>query len=88
MSRTLPRGRWRGHESAGARGWRKLKARHCAVESEINSLEHHGLDRCPDKGLNGYKRYVGFGILAYNLHKVGTALLDVTARMRRKKKAA
>ena len=37
-------------------------------------LEHHGLDRCPDKGLEHYKRYVGLGVLAYNLHKVGNTL--------------
>jgi IS5 family transposase len=34
------------------------------------------LDRCPDKGLHGFKRYVGFGVLAYNLHKIGRRLLE------------
>jgi hypothetical protein len=56
--------------------FRSLRHRHHAVESDINSLEHHGLNRCPDKGLHGYKRYVGLGVLAYNLHKIGKALLD------------
>ena len=55
--------------------WKKLRNTHSAVESDINSLEHHGLNRCPDKGLNGYDRYVGFGVLAYNLHKIGAKLL-------------
>ena len=55
--------------------WKTLRNRHSAVESNINSLEHHGLNRCPDKGLAGYQRYVGFGILAYNLHKIGAKLL-------------
>ena len=55
--------------------WKKLKNRNSAVESNINSLEHHGLNRCPDKGLAGYHRYAGFGILAYNLHKIGAKLL-------------
>lgn len=32
------------------------------IESNIYSLEHHGLNRCPDNGLNGFKRYAGFGI--------------------------
>ena len=27
--------------------WLKLKDQHSEVESNINSLEHHGLDRCP-----------------------------------------
>ena len=55
--------------------WRKGKNAHSAVESDINALEHHGLDRCPDKGFDGYKRYVGLGVLAYNLHKIGAQIL-------------
>jgi hypothetical protein len=62
-------------ERESAPPWRKRKNAHSAVESDINSLEHHGLDRCPDKGFNGYKRYVGLGVLAYNLHKIGARIL-------------
>lgn len=57
------------------RSFRKLRRQHHAIESDINCLEHHGLDRCPDKGLDGYKRYVGLGVLAYNLHKIGKQLI-------------
>ena len=56
--------------------FKRLKRRHAAIESNINELEHHGLNRCPDKGLSGYKRYVGFGVLAYNLHRIGRALIE------------
>ena len=63
-------------EREGQRSFRALRHRHHAVESDINCLEHHGLDRCPDKGLAGYKRYTGLGVLAYNLHKVGKRLLE------------
>ena len=52
-----------------------LRRQHSAVESDINSLEHHGLNRCLDVGLAGYQRYVGYGVLAYNLHVVGRELL-------------
>lgn len=52
-----------------------LRRQHSAVESQINALEHHGLDRCLDVGLEGYKRYVGYGVLAYNLHQIGRELL-------------
>jgi hypothetical protein len=65
------------HESQ--RSFRRLRRRHHAVESDINALEHHGLNRCLDKGYDGYKRYVGFGVLAYNLHKIGRRLLDQEA---------
>src|SRR2546430_9344954 len=51
-----------------------LRRKHNAIESDINALEHHGLNRCPDKGLHGFKRYVGLGVLAYNLHKIGERL--------------
>jgi hypothetical protein len=55
-----------------------LRRQHSAVESDINSLEHHGLNRCLDMGLDGYRRYVGFGILSYNLHVIGRELLGRT----------
>jgi transposase, IS5 family len=56
--------------------FKKLRRRHSAVESNINMLEHHGLNRCMDKGLAGFKRYAGLSVLAYNLHILGNALLE------------
>ena len=53
-----------------------LRRQHSAVESQINALEHHGLDRCLDVGMEGYLRYVGYGVLAYNLHQIGKKLLE------------
>ena len=77
-------------EREQGRRWKKLKDKHSTIESDINSLEHHGLNRCPDKGLDGYKRYVGLGVLAFNLHRIGAALLSQSAQAtgRRRKKAA
>ena len=54
--------------------FKKLRNAHSAVESNINMLEHHGLNRCMDKGLRGYKRCVGLSVLAYNLHILGNVL--------------
>ncbi len=34
----------------------QAKKKHSAVESAINGLDVHGLDRCPDHGLDGFKR--------------------------------
>jgi hypothetical protein len=48
-----------------------LRRQHSAVESNIAALEHHGLDRCLDVGLEAYQRYVGYGVLAFNLHQIG-----------------
>ena len=72
-------------EEQASNTFRKLRNAHSAVESDINSLEHHGLDRCPDKGLEHYKNYVGLGILSYNLHQIGNHLLG---KVRGRKKAA
>jgi transposase, IS5 family len=66
--------------------WKRLRNNHSGVESNINELEHHGLDRCPDKGWRGYQRYIGLGILAYNLHKVGAKLLAAAELAKAKKK--
>ena len=52
-----------------------LRKQHSAVESQINSLEHHGLNRCLDVGLPGYLRYAGLGVMSYNLHVIGRELL-------------
>ena len=48
--------------------WRK---KHAAVESAINALEHHGLDRCLDHGIAGFKRYVALAVLARNVLRLG-----------------
>lgn len=49
--------------------------RHSAVESGINCLEHHGLDRCLDHGMDGFKRCVSLSILSKNLHQLGKLVL-------------
>lgn len=52
----------------------KAKRAHGAVESAINALEVHGLDVCPDKGLDGFKRYVALAVVARNIHRIGDIL--------------
>jgi len=47
---------------------------HSAVESAINGLENHGLDRCLDHGLYGFKRYVSFAVMARNIEKLGSLI--------------
>ena len=44
------------------------------MESAINALEQHGCDRCPDHGIDGFKRYVALRVLARNLQRIGTIL--------------
>jgi IS5 family transposase len=56
--------------------YKKLRNKHSAVESNINELEHCGLDRCPDRGFQNFKRYIGIAVCAYNLKKIGTELVN------------
>ncbi len=56
--------------------FRTLRQKHAAVESNINCLEHHALNRCPDKGPDRFRTYCALGIITYNLHKVGNILLE------------
>ncbi|MFH1005868.1 MAG: ISNCY family transposase, partial [Candidatus Latescibacterota bacterium] len=49
----------------------RARRQHSAVESAINALENHSLDRCPDHGIDGFKRYVALAVLARNIQTLG-----------------
>ena len=65
-----------------------LKARHAhsAVESAINALEVHGLDMCPDQGIDGFKRYVALAVVARNIHRIGDILWKQEQECEQRKK--
>jgi transposase, IS5 family len=54
--------------------FRYARRKHAAVESGINALEVHGLDRCLDHGIEGFKRYVALAIVARNIQRLGAIL--------------
>lgn len=62
-------------EEESQRSFKLLKNKHSAVESNINELEHCGLDSCPDRGYEHFKRYIGLAVCAYNLKRIGKKLL-------------
>jgi hypothetical protein len=62
-------------EKESTKKFKKLRNKHSAIESNINSLEHHGLNRCPDKGTTGFVKYTSLGMLSYNLHRLGFAIM-------------
>lgn len=66
----------------------KLRNKHSAVESNINELEHRGLDKCPDKGYMHFKRYVGLAVSAYNLKKIGVELIRLVVEEEQRERAA
>ena len=54
----------------------RAKRKHSAVESDINALEANGLDKCPDKGIDAFKRYVALAVLGGNLKRLGRILQE------------
>jgi hypothetical protein len=68
----------------------RLCRRHSGVESAIKALEVHGLDKCLDHGIDGFKRYVALAVIGRNLHRLGALLLEQEAadERRRRERAA
>jgi len=54
----------------------QAKRQHSAVESAINALEVHGLDKCPDHGIDAFERYVALAVLSRNIQKLGIIKRD------------
>ena len=64
------------------------RRKHSAVESSINALENHGLDRCLDHGLDGFERYVALAVLARNIQILGHLLQQKELKKQNRRKAA
>lgn len=54
----------------------KKRKAHSAVESNINELEHSGLNKVFDKGLGAFYRYTALGVVAYNLKRLGRIVIE------------
>jgi hypothetical protein len=72
-------------EEEQAQEFVKARRAHSAVESAINGLEVHGLDVCPDHGIDGFKRYVALAVLARNIHRIGAILWQQDVERARRK---
>lgn len=66
--------------------FKKLRQQHSAVESAINALEQHGLDICPDHGIDGFKRYVSLAVMARNVHRLGSMIRKQQQEKERRKR--
>ena len=61
-------------EIENSEAFKAARRRHSAVESAINALENHGLNRCPDHGIDGFRRYVALAVVARNIQIIGHML--------------
>ena len=72
-------------EEEQAQEFVKARRAQSAVESAINGLEVHGLDVCPDHGIDGFKRYVALAVVARNIHRIGAILWQQDVERARRK---
>ncbi|MCK5190910.1 MAG: ISNCY family transposase [Methylococcales bacterium] len=66
----------------------KAKKEHSAVESAINAIQVHGLDKCPDHGIDGFERYAALAVLSRNIQKMGCIVRDRERKILEKQKQA
>jgi hypothetical protein len=71
-----------------AEEFQAARRQHSAVESAINALEVHGLDKCPNHGIDGFKRYVSMAVLARDIQKLGAELRKQERAVEQRKRAA
>ena len=85
----LKKGRWSKADRVRetAKSFKKARRAHSAVESGINALEVHGLDRCPDRGLKRFKQYVSLAVVGRNLQKIGAHLQAEALKKLQKREA-
>lgn len=64
----------RQHEK---RPWfRRARKWHAGVEGRISVLKRrYNLDRCLNQGQDGFHRWVGWGVIAHNLNKIGSTVV-------------
>jgi hypothetical protein len=68
-------------------GYLEARRKHAGVESSINALENHGLDRCLDHGEDGFNRYVALAVLARNIQIVGHAIQQKQLKQQKRREA-
>ncbi len=67
----------------------QAKQKHSAVESAINALQVHGLDKCPDHGIDGFERYTALTVLSRNIQVIGCIIRSQARdRLREQQQAA
>ena len=68
--------------------FKQAKRQHSAVESAINALEVHGLDKCPDHGNEGFKRYVALAVLSRTIQILGSIKRSIERQRPQEQKQA
>jgi len=63
----------------------ELRKKHSAVESAINGLNHTGLNKCYDHGIEGFERCVSLSVLTRNILNIGNQVKNINDKKKRRK---
>lgn len=72
-------------EIQNSESYKNAKKKHSAVESAINALDIHGLDKCPDHGIKGFERYVAIAIVSRNIQRIGAIIHQQDQKLHKKR---
>jgi transposase, IS5 family len=56
------------------------------VESAINALGVHGMDKCFDRGIARFKRYAALAVVGRNIHQMGAFQIKKELKSEKRKK--
>ena len=73
-------------ERESDKAFKASRRQHSAVESAINALEVHGLDKCPDHGVDGFERYIALAVISRNIQKLGAEIRKQEREAERKRR--
>lgn len=63
----------------------ELRKKHSAVESAINGLNHTGLNKCYDHGIEGFERCVALSVFTRNILTLGNQVKSINEKKKRRK---
>ncbi len=66
----------------------EYRRKHSAVESSVNALENHGLDRCRNHGIGVFRRYVALSVVARNIQIMGHMIQQEELNRQQRQRAA
>lgn len=72
-------------EIQNGESYKYAKDKHSAVESAINALDVHGLNKCPDHGIKGFEIYVAIAIAARNFQRIGAIIHQQDKKLHEKR---
>ena len=73
-------------ERQAKEGYKKAKAKHSAIESAINGIQHHGGNVCRDYSKDKFESHAASSVISKNLIRIGDIIIEKENKRQRRKK--